>query len=83
MKYDPIILQKCKNNKQRKLANIRTRNALNKLYQEMVNNGELVSYKIKGVKIVNRVQSAGICIVPNTPVKDITVNIGFVNESIE
>ena len=79
MRLDPIILQKCKNNKQRKLANIRARNALNKLYQEMVNNGKIVSYKIKGVKIVNQVQSAGICIVTNTPVKDITVDIGFVN----
>ena len=69
-----ILRQKAKNNKQRKLANIRTRNELNRIYLEMKLNGQISDFKIVGVKIKNRVQSAGIKILPITPVQEINVS---------
>ena len=80
-KYDPLIYTKCKNNKQRKLANIRVRNALNKMYLDIKLKGTILDFEVVGVKIVNRVQSAGIKIIHIAPAKDIEVKIGFTNDN--
>lgn len=79
MKIDPILFQKANNNKRRKLANIRTKNTLVSQYQKMKNSGEIIDFKIK-VVIKNRVQSAGIWVIPTIPAKDITISIGYIKD---
>lgn len=80
MKIDPLLRQKVNNNKQRKLANIRVRNFMNAKYLAMKVAGEIQDFKVVGVKIVNRVQSVGLRVVPIVCADNIEVNIGFTNE---
>ena len=80
MKIDPLLISRCKNNKQRKLSNIRTRNALNNTYRQMKACGEIRDYKIK-VVIRNRVQSAGIWIVPITTIQEVSISLNYKGET--
>jgi hypothetical protein len=77
MNVDHFLFQKCRNNKQRKLANIRTKNFINKLYLSKYANGEVTFYKVK-VVIRKDIQSVLIQEFPTTTAKEITVNIGFI-----
>jgi hypothetical protein len=71
---DKLLLVKAKNCKQRKLANIRARNGLNRILSK---DSSISYYKIIGVKIHKGVQSIGVKICRIQPVKSINITLGF------
>lgn len=75
MSLDKFLRVKAKTCKQRKLANIRARNAINKIYTNDKLKGRILDYKIVGVVIRNGVQSVGVKLIPRTPAKDINVTV--------
>lgn len=77
MSVDKLLRQKAKTCKQRKLANIRVKNTLNKMYTNQKLRGDILHFEVVGVKIKNFIQSAVVKIVPRVTPKDIKITIGF------